>query len=315
MGLIQLFSTVDQFKQVNTAGAVALSGDQLRKYQRYLLGIAEDIISVCEEEGVTYHLTGGSALGAVRHGGFIPWDDDMDIDILGSDFDRFEKAFLARFSDKYWLHTYRKKNYGILVNRVRLKNSVFRAREDSDNDECGFFVDIIRIENTYDNPILRFMHGMDCMGMGFLLSCRNYYFKRKSVLALAARNKRLAAVLRVKIFIGMLISFRSLDRWAEKTQRCYSRCKNNHSKYVSVPAGRRHFFGELYRRTDFVESDKASFEEHMWNVPRNYDLYLTNMYGDYMTVPDPNAREEHVVLEIRFPDEKNETAGNGRQEA
>ncbi len=315
MGLIKLLSTVDQFKQVNTAGAVMLTGDQLKRYQRYLLRIAEDIISVCEEENVTYHLTGGSALGAVRHGGFIPWDDDMDIDILGSDFDRFEKAFLARFSDKYWLHTYRKKNYGMLVNRVRLKNSVFRAREDSDNDECGFFVDIIRIENTYDNPVLRFMHGMDCMGMGFLLSCRNYCYKRKSAIALAGSNKRLAAVLRVKIFIGMLISFRSLDKWAEKTQRCYSRCKNNRSEYVSVPAGRRHFFGELYRRSDFVECEKALFEGHMWNVPKNYDLYLGNMYGNYMEMPDPDAREEHVVLEIRFPDGATDSENDDRQDA
>ena len=84
MGLVKIFSTVDQFKQqLNVDGAVRLSGDLLKRYQQYLLEIAEDIISVCEEENITYHLTGGSALGAVRQGGFIPWDDDMDIDILG----------------------------------------------------------------------------------------------------------------------------------------------------------------------------------------------------------------------------------------
>ena len=315
MGLMNLLSTVDQFKQVNTAGTVMLSGDQLKRYQCYLLSIAEDIISVCEKENITYHLTGGTALGAVRHGGFIPWDDDMDIDILGSDFDRLEQAFLAEFSDKYWLHTYRKKNYGMLVNRVRLKNSVFRAREDSDNDECGFFVDIIRIENAFDNPALRFLHGLDCMRMGFLLSCRNYYCKRKSAIAMAGSNKRLVAALRVKIFIGMFISFRSLDKWAEKTQRCYSRCKNNRSEFVSVPAGRRHYFGELYRREDFVECEKVCFEGHMWNVPKNYDLYLGNMYGNYMETPEPDEREKHVLLEIRFPDEMNHSSDDIRQDA
>ena len=304
MGLIRLFSTVDQFKQqLNVEGAVKLTGGILKKYQKYLLMIAEDIISVCEEEDISYHLTGGSALGAVRHGGFIPWDDDMDIDILGSDFDRFEKAFLARFADKYWFHTYKKNNYGILVSRVRLRNSVFRTREDAENDECGFFVDIIRIENTFNNPVLRFMHGMDCMGMGFLLSCRNYFHNRKKVLRMAGDNKRLAAVLKTKIFIGRLISFRSLDKWAAKVQRCYSRCKNNNSVFVSVPAGRKHYFGEMYRRSDFVESRKMNFEGHMWNVPKDYDAYLRNMYGDYMKLPDPQDREEHVVLELKFPDD------------
>ena len=315
MRLVKLFSTVDQFKQqLNVEGAVRLNGDLLRKYQRYLLGIAEDIISVCEEENISYHLTGGSALGAVRHGGFIPWDDDMDIDILGSDFDRFEKAFLARFSDKYWLHTYKKHNYGILVSRVRLKNSVFRAREDSDNDECGFFVDLIRIENTFNNPVLRFMHGMDCMGMGFLLSCRNYCHNRKNILEMAGDNKRLLKILKIKIFIGRLISFRSLDKWAAKTQRCYSRCKNNRSTYVSVPAGRRHYFGELYRRADFVESSRVSFEGHMWNVPRDYDAYLRNMYGDYRKLPAPEEREEHVILELQFPENQANSGDKKTQE-
>ena len=316
MGLVRLFSTVDQFKQpLNAEGAVRLSGDLLKRYQRYLLSIAEDIISVCREENITYHLTGGSALGAVRHGGFIPWDDDMDIDILGSDFDRFEQAFTAKFSDKYWLHTYKKKNYGILVSRVRLKNSVFRAREDEGNDECGFFVDLIRIENTFNNPVLRFLHGMDCMAMGFLLSCRNYYHRRKSVLLLAGDNRKLAAVLKVKILIGRLISFRSLDKWAAKTQRCYSRCKNNRSEYVSVPAGRRHYFGEMYRRADFVEAVQLAFEGHMWNVPRDYDGYLRNMYGDYMNIPAPQDREEHVITEMKFPEDMARDSNPDRQDA
>ena len=294
MGLIELFSTVDQFKQpLNIDGAVQLIGETLVRYQKYLISIAEDIISVCEEENIAYHLTGGSALGAVRHGGFIPWDD----------FDRFEKAFMARFSDKYWFHTYRKNNYGILVTRVRLRNSVFRAREDIDNDECGFFVDILRIENTFDNPVLRFIHGMECMRMGFLLSCRNYYHNRKTVLTMAGDNRKLAAVLKIKIFIGRLISRRSLDKWAEKTQQCYSRCRNNNSVYVSVPAGRKHFFGELYRRDGFVDAVKMNFEGHMWNVPKDYDAYLRNMYGDYMRLPAPDERECHVILELEFPED------------
>ena len=305
MGIVSLFSTVGQFKQqLNVEGAVRLSGDLLRRYQEYLLHIADDIISVCEEEHIAYHLTGGSALGAVRHGGFIPWDDDMDIDILGSDFDRFEAKFLEKFSDQYTLDTYKKKNYGILVSRVRLKNSVFRTREDAGKDECGFFVDLIRIENTFNNPVLRFMHGMDCMGMGFLLSCRNYFHNRRNVLEMAGNNKKLRRVLKIKIAIGRLLRFRSLDRWAARTQRCYARCKNNRSTYVSVPAGRRHYFGEMYRRADFVESVKVSFEGRMWNVPKEYDAYLRNMYGDYMKIPAPEDREEHVILELRFPDEK-----------
>lgn len=98
-------STFDVFKtlQVPCSDCIELKGDILRRYQNELLHIAEDIVEVCESEHITWHLTGGSALGAVRHHGFIPWDDDLDIDILGEDFDRFAMAFNKRYADKYWL--------------------------------------------------------------------------------------------------------------------------------------------------------------------------------------------------------------------
>ena len=321
-GFFSKLSTVDLFKvPLNVEGAIKLEGENLRRYQTYVLGIAADIIDVCEEQHVAYHLTGGSALGAVRHGGFIPWDDDMDIDILGSDFERFEQAFLAKYGDKYWLHTWKKPGYGILVSRVRLKNSVLRAREDDGNDECGFFVDLIRIENTYNNALLRKLHGVVCMGMGFLLSCRNFYENRKLMMKMVAPSatdtpdiaqlkRDTAKVFRTKIRLGRLTAFRSVDKWVAATQRWYSRCKNNHSTWVTVPAGRRHYFGEMYRRADFVEAAKMPFEGYMWNVPKEYDAYLKNMYGDYMQIPPPEKREEHVILELKFPDEMPGSAAN-----
>ena len=117
---------------------------------------------------------------------------------------------------------------------------------------------------------------------------------------MAGDNRNLLKVLKIKIFIGGLIRFRSLDKWAARTQRCYSRCKNNQSVYVSVPAGRRHYFGEMYRRADFAESTKVSFEGHMWNVPRDYDAYLRNMYGDYMKLPPENHRRIHGFDYVDF---------------
>lgn len=298
-------STVTAFKKLNTEGEgyIHLEGDLLRKYQQAIVGITEDIIDVCEENNITYHLTGGSALGAVRHKGFIPWDDDMDIDMLGSDFDRFEEAFLKKYGDKYWVHSYKTKGYGMLVNRVRLKNSVFRGREDVGNEECGFFVDIMRIENTFDNKILRDLHGILCMGMGLLLSCRNFYNNRVLMKEMIKNNPDVKKVFMFKIRLGWLISFLSVNRWTRMTQACYGACKNNKSKYVTVPAGRNHYFGEMYKRADFVETTEAEFEGHMWKIPKEYDAYLRHMYKDYMKIPKEGDREVHVLLELKFPED------------
>lgn len=298
-------STVSLFKQMNKdmTGMIRLEGDLLRKYQMAVLDIAKDIISVCEAENITYHLTGGSALGAVRHHGFIPWDDDMDIDILGSDFDLFVSKFLEKFGNKYWIHTYDTPDYGMTVNRVRLKNSIFRGREDVGNDECGFFVDLIRIENVSDNVVIRKIHGFFCLAFGLCLSCRNFYKNRELMLELAGDNKEVLKVFKTKINIGRLLSFMSVTKWAKLTQKVYGACKNKNSKFVSVPAGRNHFFGEMYERKDFVETTKMEFEGNMWNIPKEYDKYLSHMYGTYMVVPEVGNREDHVLLELKFPDE------------
>ncbi len=299
-------STVDRFKHLNSCSdrVITLDQDELHRIQQVLLGIAEDIIDVCEREHICYHLTGGSALGAVRHQGFIPWDDDLDIDILGSDFDRFETAFMRRYGDKYWVETYRTPGYGSVVNRVRQKESIFRTWEDADAEECGFFIDIGRIENTFDFLPVRCLHGVFCMGFGFLLSCRKFYKNRDLMLELVQGYTADVRTCRLKIAAGRVLSFLPLKTWAWVTQRCYGLCRNNHSEYVTVPAGRKHYFGEMRLRKDFVETVEAEFEGHSWKIPKDYDGYLKSMYGNYRKIPEEADREKHVILEIQFQDEK-----------
>lgn len=297
-------STVDLIKKLGykPENGVCIEGDLLHRVQDVVLNIAEDVVGVCEDEKIVYHLTGGSALGAVRHKGFIPWDDDMDIDMLGEDFDRFMKAFNKKYGDKYWINTCHTPNYGGCGNKVRLKGSIFRGRDDLYNEECGFFFDIFRIENTPNNFALRKLHGFFCMGFGFLLSCRNFYNNRSLMLGLANGNKEAMRAFKVKINIGRLLSFMSVTKWAELTQWVYGLCKNNQSKYVTVPAGRKHYFGEMRLREDFVETTDCEFEGHRWKVPKDYDGYLKSMYGDYMKIPAEEDREKHILLELKFPE-------------
>lgn len=299
-------STVSAFKNINVDENkyVVMTDEQLKRYQHCVLKIAEDCIALCEKENICYHLTGGSALGAVRHQGFIPWDDDIDIDILGEDFERFIKCFSQQYDSKYWIHTYKTNNYGMTLTRIRLKNSICRTREDIGNDECGFYIDIFRIENAPDNKILRTLHGVLSMGMGFLLSCRNFYKNRVLMVELAKGQKNLLRTFRIKIGIGFCLQMFSVQTWAIMTQKIYEMCKNNKSKYVTVPAGRNHYFGELYLRNDFVDYDRKSFEGNIWKVPKAWDSYLTHMYGNYMSLPNKQNREKHIVLELKFPKEE-----------
>ncbi|HHG7464329.1 LicD family protein [Streptococcus pneumoniae] len=298
-------STVTLFKNLKFTDSkfIKLEGELLLKYQEYLLKIMEDIVTVCEEEGLYYSLSGGSALGAYRHKGFIPWDDDMDIFMLGSEREIFFQKFYQKFSDKYWIHNSQTPNYGMPIGRVRQKGTVLRGREDVGVEECGFFIDIFWLENVPNSKILRQLHGFLCMAIGLLLSCRNFYKNRQLMLEIMKEHKEIRLVFRIKLILGFLTSFISLRQFTRLTERIYSLCKNNESRYLSVPSGRKHYFGEMFIREDMQLTRKLNFEGHKWNVPNNIEHYLTVMYGDYMKIPAVEDRESHIILEISFPSE------------
>lgn len=288
-------STFDAFKHLHSDGMVMLDDPQLRKLQQTLLGILDDIDAVCGKYNISYTLGGGSCLGAIRHQGFIPWDDDIDINFSRAEYRRFIPLFRREFGDKYWVHTPEETdNYALLFARVRLKGTRVRTRDDFFNDECGAFVDLFIIENTFDNPVLRAIHGLGCMAFGLLLSCRKFWRDRKFLLPMARESRGLRRVFRIKIALGWLLSWGSVNFWTRAANRWDALCKNDRSEYVAIPAGRKRFFGELYPREAVCRGVDVTYEGRTLQCPRDYKMYLTALYGDYMTPPKQEDRELHA---------------------
>lgn len=297
-------STFDAFKHIKSGETVEISDVDLRRLQVVLAGIVADIDAVCRENGLVYMLGGGSALGARRHKGFIPWDDDVDVNFPRADYDSFVRLFRERFGDRYWVHTpVDTPRYGLAFARIRLKGTSVRTREDlvNGNAECGAFVDVFVVENVPSNPVLRAVHGFGSLMLGFLYSCRKFFHERRLLLRWADENAGVARAFRIKCAIGFFTAFASLDFWTRLWDRWNRLCRNGSSEYVTVPVGRRHYFGELACRVSFCETVDAEWEGSMRKVPKDLDGYLHRLYGpDFMTPPHADARERHVVFEPFF---------------
>ncbi len=292
-------STFRQLKERPSHSMVVPDDQTLEQVKRIMLGIFDDIRTFCEEQGISYVLSGGSALGAIRHGGFIPWDDDMDVNMPRADYDRFVELFPQKFEDKYLLQSPElTPQAGIAVSRVRLRGTTMRMHDDCAMDDCGIFVDIFPIENTYNNPVGRNLHGFACMATGFLYSCRRFFRDRQFYLELSEQNPSLRRVVLVKSAIGAPTAVLSMERWSKIVRDVYACCKNDQSTYVAVPAGIAHFYGELCRRDQFCDTRKAEFEGRTVCVPKDAEGYLEMHYGDWHRIPAPEERERHAYLDL-----------------
>ena len=292
-------ATYTLLKSGHLKGEVPLEGDLLKEYQESIRKMADDVAAVCEANGIKYSLGGGSALGAVRHKGMIPWDDDMDLNFLREDLDRFLLKFEKEYGDQYWIHTPEKtSNYGLLFVQLRKKGTIARSREDKGN-ECGVPLDLFPLENTYDNVILRKLHGIICLTTKFALSCRKLWEYRKPSLELVKNDPIAKRAILIKILIGFFISFLSIDALTHISIRCCKMCKCR-GKYIVIPSGRRQFFGEMYERVIWEKCSLVPFDGRQYRLINNADVYLKNLYGNYWETPSPDKREHHMLYELKL---------------
>ena len=132
-----------------------------------------------------------------------------------------------------------------------------------------------------------------------LLSCYRMYLWRNEFYKLSRGNKKAATMIHLKSFIGRLIAPTG-KFWYAHVQRLMQMCSNDQSEYIVVQSGRKHFFGELKLRSDFLCAQKRKFEDREFLFPKNIDWYLSYMYGNYMEIPPEDKREYHVVYQLKI---------------
>ncbi|WP_051541824.1 LicD family protein [Clostridium lundense] len=280
---------------------VELDDEGLRKYQLEVLKIALDFVKFCDYNNIKYSLSGGSVLGAIRHKGFIPWDDDIDINMPRKDYDRFVSLFQREFKDKYLLQTPKNSpELGLLVTQIRKKGTVARRKYDWNAEECGISIDIYVIENVFTSPVLFYIQKAGSLIFPFAVSASRTFNNRRLPKQIEKLESRRVRYKNSKLIIGWLFHLIPLRVWISLSLKFFTLCKNNSSNLVSIPSGRKHFNGELYSRDELCKMVNHKFENIEFKIPIGYDQYLKQLYGNYMLIPSVEKREKHVFLELKY---------------
>lgn len=300
-----MFSLQEYFRDPKVQieiGLKSLSKDEIERVQKKLLDIYQDVMQVCEKNHLQIMLAGGSALGAVRHSGFIPWDDDMDMIMPRWDFDRFVNSFINEFGDKYHiLSPVSPKGYIDFFISLIDKESVYIGLfDESKRHHCGIRFEITPIDYVPNNKIIKYLKGFVSNCLLFIIRSKMIYmFRNKYSDMLFFKTLKSIIMYITRLSIGFFCGIFPY----EKLMLIYNSLvkREKESTFMTIACGRNHYFGEMQKKEVFFPPKEIFFENIKSYIPNNYDLYLKKLYGnDYMQIPTKEKREPHACFKLEF---------------
>ena len=262
---------------------------KLDKVQKLLLGYLLEIDRICKKHEIKYFLAGGTLLGAIRHHGFIPWDDDADVMMLREDYEKFQKVAVKELPANIFMQLpeTEKGNYNPFT-KLRINNTMFATEftghfMDMHN---GIFFDVLSHDKTGNHKWSQKLHLMVTM-----LS-RSIVFNKwgNTDIKSGGGHPIICKIVdKAKYLIPMPLAL-----WVQNKSLTFFR--NRHSDYLYDGMGRNLKRGAFPAKW-LEEAVYVDFEGYQFPVPKEYDKYLTWLYGDYMQmIPVSSRRTSHSIV-------------------
>lgn len=277
-----------------------IDDEKLRNMQLRLLDALSDVHNICEKYNLQYFLSGGTLLGAIRHKGFIPWDDDIDIMMPLTDYNKLGELVAQEFGDKYLVKYPRTDTLDPTpCLKIYLKNTIYKEILSSEwNKPQMLFIDVFAIRSVSKYKFARRVKGkifdiaLHCAGLKAELKYPSTSLKVKS-----KTNKELKEYLNKRKILSYLANLIPMKLWFFIANFLLK--KQYDSNLTIIPEGIR-YNRELLPACVYESSVDVEFEGKIFKAPVGWKTYLENLYGDYMQVPPINQRERHIAVHIDF---------------
>jgi lipopolysaccharide cholinephosphotransferase len=269
-----------------------MKNKNLEKIHNLELEMLNEIVRICNKYDLNYFLIAGSLIGAVRHQGFIPWDDDLDIAMPREDYEKFISICSRELNERFLIDSYdTNKNYFRLAAKIRAKNTIYM--EDylvNYKGPHGIWIDILPLDYSVKSKSI-------------ILSVQSVI---KSTLQVAIMKKQKADISDKKTYKRVISTIVSLlpVSFLTTTQTKIMKLQNNktNKKYIVNLASKYGYKKQIFLIEDYFPAQKLKFENDEYCVPNHYDVILKKIYGDYMKVPPKELQTIHNPIKIKFED-------------